>query len=320
MRKLLLIGLGLAAVSAFALRRLLRSDEMIEWEDAPHPGKLTTVDGVAVHHLDEGHGPAVVLIHGFGGHTFSFRKNVPVLAEHYRVIAVDLKGFGYTERPREGDYSLTAQAQMVVGLMDALGIESAVVVGHSMGGEVAMRIAAGFPERVEKLVLVASVSGDRFPSLPPTPILRPFMAAFGRLSSRFLLQRGFYDRAKLTEELRAGYRGPRRIRGFMDGIYRLFRDWRHDRPIDFEKITQPVMILWARAERLPSWMLDRLRKRLPQAEVRYVEEAGHLVLEEQPEAANRLILRFLVPLEVPEEVPTEPQTDVANSSDGIEVA
>jgi pimeloyl-ACP methyl ester carboxylesterase len=183
-----------------------------------------------------------------------------------------------------------------------------------------MRIAAGFPERVEKLILVASVSGDRFPSLPPTPILRPFMAAFGRLSSRFLLQRGFYDRAKLTEELREGYRGPRRIRGFMDGIYRLFRDWRHDRPIDFEKITQPVLILWARAERLPSWMLDRLRKRLPQAEVRYVEEAGHLVLEEQPEAANRLMLRFLAPLEVPEKVPTEPQTDVATSSDGLEVA
>ena len=319
MRKLLLAVLGLVG-SAFALRRVFRSDETIEWEDAPLTGKLTTVDGVAVHHLDQGYGSAVVLIHGFGGHTFSFRKYVPALAEHYRVIAVDLKGFGYTERPRQSDYSLTAQARMVVGLMDALGIESAAVVGHSMGGEVAMRIAAGFPERVDKLVLVASVSGDRFPSLPPTQIMKPFMAAFGRLTSRFLLRRGFYDRAKLTEEVREGYRGPRRIRGFTDGIYQLFRDWRHDRPIAFDKITQPTLILWARAEKLPSWMLSRLRKRLPQAEVRYVEEAGHLVLEEQPEAANRLMLRFLAPVEVPVEVSEVARGKAPDPDASLEVA
>lgn len=317
--RLLLAILGLAG-SAFALRRLLRNEETIDWEDAPRTGKLTTVDGVAVHHLDEGQGPVVILIHGFGGHTFSFRKNIPALAEHFRVIAVDLMGFGYTERPRKSDYSLTAQARMVVGLMDALGIESAAIVAHSMGGEVAMRIAAGFPERVEKLVLVASVSGDRFPSLPPTPIMRPFMAAFGRLTSRFLLRRGFYDRAKLTEEVREGYRGPRRIRGFTAGIYQLFRDWRHDRPIAFDKITQPTLILWARAEKLPNWMLGRLRKRLPQAEVRFIEEAGHLVLEEQPDAANRLMLRFLVPREVPEEVRETVEAPSDEPASGLEVA
>jgi len=317
--KLLIAVLGLAG-SVFALRRVFRSDETIDWEDAPLTGRLTTVDGVAVHHTDEGQGPAVVLIHGFGGHTFSFRKNIPALAEHFRVIAVDLKGFGYTERPRKSDYSLTAQARMVVGLMEALGIESAAVVGHSMGGEVAMRIAAGFPERVEKLLLVASVSGDRFPSLPPTPIMRPFMAAFGRLTSRFLLRRAFYDRAHLTEEVRQGYRAPRRIRGFMDGIYQIFRDWRHDLPIAFEKITQPALILWARAERLPNWMLDRLRTRLPQAEVHFVEEAGHLVLEEQPEAANRLMLRFLVPREVPVEAQETVEAPSDEPAGGLEVA
>ena len=318
MRKLLIAALGIAG-TAFAFRRLFRSDETIEWKDAPLTGKLTTVHGVAVHHLDEGHGPAVVLIHGFGGHTFSFRKNVPALAEHYRVIAVDLMGFGYTERPPKSDYSLTAQARLVVGLMDELGIESAAVVGHSMGGEVAMRIAAGYPERVEKLILVASVSGDRFPSLPPTPIIRPFMSVFGRLTGRFLLRRGFYDRSKLTEEVWAGYRSPRRIHGFMDGIYQLFRDWRHDRPIAFENISQPVMILWARAERLPNWMLNRLRKRLPQAEVRYVEEAGHLVLEEQPDAANQLMLRFLAPREVPVEVQETVEVPLDEPADGLEV-
>ena len=320
MRKLLLIALGLAAGSAFALRRVFRSDETIEWEDATRPGKIASVDGVGIHYVDEGVGPAVILIHGFGGHTFSFRYTVPALAERFRVVAVDLKGFGYSERPQKSDYSLTAQARTVVDLMDELGIDSAAVVGHSMGGEVAMRIAEGWPDRVEKLLLVASVSSDRFPSLPPSPIIKPFMSVLGRFTSSVLLRRAFYDRKKLTEEVREGYRGPKRVKGFMGGIYQMFRDMRHDPPIDFAKITQPVMILWARAEMLPQWTLRRLRKRLPQAEVRFVEEAGHLLLEEQPEAVNRLMLRFLVPGEVPEEVPAEAQTDVATSADGLEVA
>lgn len=291
----LFLGLAAAVGSALTLRWLLRSDETIDWQDAPRPGRITRVNGVGIHYIDLGRGPAVVLIHGFGGHTFSYRYNIPALAEHHRVIALDLKGFGYSERPEHGDYSLAAQAQLVLGLMDELGIQSASVVGHSMGGEVAMRVAEAAPERVENLVLVASVSGDRFPTLPPTPVIKPFMPFLGRLTARFLLKRGFYDRTKLTDEVREGYRAPRRVRGFMDGVYQLLRDARHDPPIEFEKITQPALILWARAEKLPASILTRLRKHLPHAEVRYVEEAGHMLLEEKPESVNREILRFIHP-------------------------
>jgi len=291
----LLLGLLAAVGSALTLRWLLRSDETIDWKDAPRPGQIAVIDGVGVHYIDRGSGPAVILVHGFGGHTFSYRRNIPALAEYHRVIALDLKGFGYSERPVDGDYSLTAQAQLVLGLMDELGIATASIVGHSMGGEVVMRVAAASPERVENLVLVASVSGDRFPTLPPTPIIKPIMPFLSRLTARFLLKRGFYDQTKLTDEVREGYRAPRRVRGFMNGVYQLLRDARHDQPIEYEKITQPTLILWARAERLPGSILTKLRKYLPHAEVRYVEEAGHLLLEEQPGSVNREILRFIHP-------------------------
>lgn len=291
----LLLGFLAAAGSVLTLRWLLRSDETIDWEDSPRTGKIARVGGVGVHYIDRGNGPAVVLIHGFGGHTFSYRHNIPALAKHHRVIALDLKGFGYSERPGDGDYSLRAQAQLVLGLMDELHIDTASLVGHSMGGEVAMRVAAAAPQRVENVVLVASVSGDRFPTLPPTPIIKPFMPLLSRLTARFLLKRGFYDRTKLTGEVREGYRGPRRVRGFMDGIYQLMRDARHDPPIAYDKITQPTLILWARGEKLPGSMLTKLRSHLPHAEVRYIEEAGHLLLEEQPESVNREILRFIRP-------------------------
>lgn len=308
----LVLGLLAAAGSALTLRWLFRSDETIEWEEAPRAGKIARVNGVAIHYIDRGQGPAVVLIHGFGGHTFSYRRNIPALSKHHRVIAVDLMGFGYSERPKEGDYSLSAQARLVLGLMDELGIDSASVVGHSMGGEVAMRVAAAAPERVQNLVLVASVSGDRFPTLPPTPIIKPFMPFLSRLTARFLLKRGFYDRTKLTDEVREGYRGPRRVRGFMDGIYQLMRDARHDPPIAYDRITQPTLILWARGEKLPGSMLTRLRNHLPSAEVRYIEEAGHLLLEEQPDALNREILRFIHPADRPAE-PVPPAVDTAQT-------
>lgn len=308
----LVLGLFAAAGSALTLRWLLRSDETIDWPDAPRTGKIARVNGVGLHYIDRGSGPPVVLIHGFGGHTFSYRRNIPALAGHHRVIAVDLMGFGYSERPEHADYSLTAQAQLVLGLMDELGIDSASVVGHSMGGEVAMRVAEAAPERVQNLVLVASVSGDRFPTLPPTPIIKPFMPLLSRLTARFLLKRGFYDRTKLTDEVREGYRGPRRVRGFMDGIYQLMRDARHDPKIAYDRITQPTLILWARGEKLPGSMLTRLRNHLPRSEVRYIEEAGHLLLEEQPDAVNREILRFIHPADrAAETVP--PDVDTAKT-------
>lgn len=289
----LLLGALAAVGSVLTLRWLLRSEETVDWHDAIRDRTVAYIDGAGVHYIEAGEGPAVMLIHGFGGHTFSYRHTIPALAKHYRVVALDLKGFGYSERPKDSDYSLSAQAGLVLGLMDHLGIQKASLVGHSMGGEIVMRVASSHPDRVEKLVLAASVSGERFPTLPPVPLIKPFMSALGRLTARFLLKRGFYDRTKLTDEVREGYRQPKRVRGFNDGIYRMMRDMRHDPPIAYERITHPVLIMWARAEKLPGLILTRLQKHLPHAEVRYVEKAGHLLLEEQPGVCNQMILRFL---------------------------
>jgi pimeloyl-ACP methyl ester carboxylesterase len=123
------------------------------------------VDGVPIHYVEAGQGKAVLLIHGLGASTFSFRHTIPELAQRYRVIALDLKGFGYSARP-QSDYSLTAQAALVRQVMDRLGVERAAVVGHSMGGAVAMRLALGYPERVSRLVLVASATDRELRRLP----------------------------------------------------------------------------------------------------------------------------------------------------------
>jgi pimeloyl-ACP methyl ester carboxylesterase len=296
--RLLLIGffavIALVAAVIAAISRVISRREKIEWRDADLPGNVSEIDGVGIHYTDQGSGPPVVLVHGFGGHTFSFRHTIPDLASEYRVVAVDLLGFGYSERAESADYSLTAQANRVLRLMDRLGIERAAVLGHSMGGEVAMRMAAMEPERVERLVLAASVSGDRIPTLPPTPLIKPFLPAFARLTSRVMLRRAVAHPAYLTPEVREGYLAPMRIKGSMDGLYQIIRDGRQDEKIDFSRITQPVLVLWGEKEKLvPGVALRRIQERLPQAEVVYVEDAGHLLLEEQPDSSNAAIRGFL---------------------------
>jgi pimeloyl-ACP methyl ester carboxylesterase len=299
MRRIFFIFFALAALAGAVLAligRLIARRENVDWRDAALPGKIADIDGVGIHYIDKGHGPAVVLVHGFGGHTFSFRHTISALATDHRVVAVDLMGFGYSERPANADYSLTAQATRVLRLMDALGIDSAVALGHSMGGEVVMRMAALSPERVEKLILVASVSSDRLPSLPATPLLKPFLPALARLTSHLLLRRSVYDRTFITLEMREGYLAPMRIRGSRDGLYQMLRDGRKDKKVDFSRITQPVLLLSAAAEKIvPGFALARIRSRLPQAEVVVIENAGHLLLEEQPDACNAAILNFLTP-------------------------
>jgi len=268
--------------------------EKIDWARAPRPGKLIDIDRVRLHYVEAGGGEAVVVIHGLGGHTFSFRHTIPALAKRFRVVAVDLKGFGFSERPKGGDYSLTEQARLMLRLMDELGIEHATVVGHSLGGEVAMRVAAAAPERVDALVLAASVSGERVWTLPPTPLFKPFLAILGRLFGRRLFRRMFYDPRNATEEAREAYATPTRVRGYGDALYELAKDARHDKRVDYGNIRAPVLILWAEGERiLPRFALGRLKKRFPQAQVVTIEKAGHLLLEERPQECNEAILRFL---------------------------
>jgi pimeloyl-ACP methyl ester carboxylesterase len=108
---------------------------------------------VTFHHV--GSGPAVVLIHGITSSSKTWRGVIPALAEDHTVIAPDLLGHGRSAKPR-GDYSLGAYASGIRDLLVALGVARATVVGHSLGGGVAMQFAYQFPERVERLVLVDS--------------------------------------------------------------------------------------------------------------------------------------------------------------------
>ncbi len=297
---LLIVAIIALIAGILSLRWLAKSREDTTWADAPRPGKVVTLDGVSLHYVEAGNrnNPAIVMIHGFGGHTFSYRYQLKDLSRDFYAVAIDLKGFGFSDRQPEGDYSLTEQARLVLGAMDALKIDRATLIGHSMGGEVVMRIAASAPQRVERVVLAASVSGQRIPFAPRPRFIRPFMPGLARLMMvRNFGKKMFYDPSTVdAESIRANYLAAARIRGSMDTIWNMWTDVPKDKPIEYSRITQPVLILAAEKERvIPIYtrVLAHLRKNIPHAEVVTVERTGHLMLEEQPEAANALIRRFL---------------------------
>jgi len=300
MKKRTALTLSAAAVAAgiVAVRRGgLRED--LEWREVTRPGRVVDVDGYGVHVIDQGAGPALVLVHGFGGSTYSYRYQIPAFAATHRVVAVDLKGFGYSERQENARLSDAAQALMLERLMERLGIEHAAFVGHSMGGGVLQRFAVTYPDAVDALVLVGSVYRMwRVRSTLPTPVAR----AVAPLATSFLASRtlklSYYDEGVLDETVREEYLRPLRIKGTSDGILAMMRQNWEDPEIDIRGIEAPVLVLCGAHDRLvPLRTAHEIRHDLPSARLVVVARAGHMLLEEKPDECNRAIAAFLAEAE-----------------------
>jgi pimeloyl-ACP methyl ester carboxylesterase len=291
---------AVALAAGFALLRRTELREDVDWSEVEVPGRLIDINGYRVHVLDEGSGPSIVLIHGFGGHTYSFRYLIPRLARDHRVVAVDLKGYGYSERDAGAGLSRTDQVIMLRDLFKHLEITRAVVVGHSMGGMIAQRFAAEFPGLVQALVLVATARGNGRGGPPafvvqlPPRLLRPMLPVVSGMAARRILELSFYDRRALTPEVEAEYLRPARIRGSMDGLLASIRDRTRDEPIDLTAVRQPVLVLVGEADRIiPRTASEELQQAFPQARIAVIERAGHLLLEERPDACFEAISEFL---------------------------
>lgn len=310
---------GMAGVAAIGLvtygRYAIGRFERLEPGSAEAPGSYVDVDGVRIHCVEAGEGEPVVLVHGLNASTYAFRYIIPELAQRYRAVALDLKGFGHSERPAKSDYSLSAQADSVAGAMTQLGIESAMVVGHSMGGAVAMRVALRYPERVKRLVLVDSASDREFRrGLGVAPLLRLglFLALPFTLHSRryqqLALRAQVHDPALLTPEFVEAHFRSSRMKGHQRALGALMADRRRDEPLAPEKIGAPTLILWGEHDRfLPPEVGEELAGRIPSARLELVPSSGHLPLEEQPGYCSRALLNFLgseEPLAHPKEGPS----------------
>lgn len=256
-----------------------------------------------VHVEIAGQGPPLVLLHGFGASTWAWRLVMPRLAESFRVIAVDLSGFGYTQRPRDrARYTREAQGELVLGVIKALGYESAHLMGHSYGGGITLWIAWKHPERVRSMVLVdSSAPTYSYDRRSRVATFRPLTAAFLRSwmlrpkNVRGALLRSFYDDSKVTPELVQGYWERIRIEGVVDAYHGLTAPVQG--PVDqvvLEDIQVPALVVWGAQDQVISAEAGRqAAARMPQAEFAVIDKAGHIPMEERPEEVLRLALPFL---------------------------
>lgn len=276
-------------------------------------GHFTSVGADVVHYVDRGprDGRPVVLLHGFGAWSFTWRLNVePLAAAGFRVLAPDLRGFGLTTKPaRNTGYSLWDQARLVLSWLDALGIESAVLGGNSLGGEISLRVALLAPERVRGLLL-ASSAGYAPMWMPPlarlavrAPRLAAPVARAVWANARFIgavLRAAYHEPGRLNRADVRGYAFPAYTPGAATGLLVMLRQLDPGAAAsEFGRIRKPALLVWGRHD--PWTPLEhgrRLARDLGGAPLEVFEDAAHLPHEECAEAFNRLAIRWLRELPV----------------------
>ncbi|HEY2961631.1 MAG TPA: alpha/beta hydrolase [Pyrinomonadaceae bacterium] len=268
--------------------------------------RFTDIDGVRVHYQEAGakSNPALVLVHGFASSTLVWSKVFLSLAQAgFHVITVDLLGFGYSGKPKNGEYTIAGQASFLIKLLERLGIKRATFVGSSYGGAIAATCALDHPHRVEKLVLVGTVNNNQ-------PLRFNLMRLFGSrvvgdvvspllISSRRLLRRRMkrvYDRhAWVLDERRVDARHfPLRASGTQRAIIRTVRSWDAERiSRDAHLIRQPTLLLWGENDlEVPLADGERLHQEIPGSRLVVFLNCGHLPHEEYPEAFTNVVVDF----------------------------
>ena len=268
--------------------------------------RFAEVDGARVHYQEAGdpHAPAMILIHGFATSNLVWSKVfLDLAASGFRVIAPDLLGYGYSDKPRELEYTIARQAEMIVGFMKQLGIDRAMLVGSSYGAAIAVTIALDRPELVEKLVLVGAVNNNRptrylLMRLFGSPIIGDILSPL-LVGSRSLLRlrmKRVYDRhAWVLDERRVDARHlPLRTRGAHRAIIRTVRRWDAERVSrEAHLLTQPTLILWGDNDKeVPLGDGERLHAAIPGSRLIVFNNCGHLPHEEYPQSFTRLVAEF----------------------------
>lgn len=261
-----------------------------------------------------GTGPAIVLVHGLTGSSTTWREVMPVLAERFTVVAPDLLGHGESAKPR-GDYSLGAFASGVRDLLVALGVDRATVVGHSLGGGVAMQLAYQFPERCERLVLVASggLGKDVTPflravTLPGSEYVLPLLLSrqlHQVLSGAGgLLQRVGFRPGVVGAEVWRSYSGLSDTRGLQAFIntVRSVIDLGGQRVSARDRLylaqEMPTLIVWGdRDQVIPVSHAHIAHELMPGSVLRIVEGAGHFLPFERPEPFLDALSEFIATTE-----------------------
>lgn len=292
----LLLGLAIWLYTPDARR------EAHEARWAPPPSSFVEVAGLRLHLRDTGprEAPAILLLHGFGSSLHTWDEVAAGLEDRFRVLRMDLPGFGLTGADPSGDYTDARAHVVIAALLDRLGIARVHLVGSSMGGRIAWSFAAAQPARVERLVLMApdgfASPGIDYNRSPRVPLL---MRALPYTLPPFMVRGGmapaYADPAAMTDALVERYHAMMIAPGVRQAI--LDRMAQHilvpPEPL-LAQIQAPTLLLWGAVDRMvPVTNAEDYLRVLPNARRVVLEGVGHVPMEEAPAEVVRVLRDFL---------------------------
>ncbi len=274
------------------------------WHPAGHWLALTSFGGARVHYVRPSPraGPPLLLIHGFAQSSWAWRFVLPALCQHFDVIAVCLPGLGWSDKPLDAEYRYPAQVARLVELLDKLALPSAHLCGNSLGGALAMQLAAVQPQRVRRLVLVGPAAHGLFPAALLAELQHEAMAPLWTLPGfdlllRLGLRHGAYKHLPVDDHYMAHFLAPLRSAGAVQVTLRIARSFRKDlealEPL-LPRIHAPTLLIWGAHDRLvPRHIVRHVLRRVPQTRLSVYADSGHCPQEEEPARFAAEVQAFL---------------------------
>lgn len=296
-----LAGTRICRMSTRAVVALLTAALLSTGASRQAPGivaKDATVLGFKLHYVEAGRGPTVVLLHGIGGSGARWRPNVEALSAGFHVVALDQIGFGDSDKPL-ANYHAGMLAEFLVDFLKAIGSPKAIVIGNSMGGNVALYTAVHYPEAVSRLVLVDGGvfrAANAPPAPPQDPHRRQITNGVTRDETREYFRLLFHDDSLVTDQmvdeslamrLRSAYSIARMLEAGEKGLGSVSED-------EVRRLKVPTLVVWGRDDELINVATaDRLEQAIAGSKKVIIDNAGHMPQLERPADFNRIVREFL---------------------------
>ncbi|GIU80966.1 MAG: alpha/beta hydrolase [Acidobacteria bacterium] len=314
MKKTKFLWLGVGVGVGLIAWKMLSREESIDWEKVQkfvhhrENSNFVEVDGIKIHYqqFGENHSQTILLIHGYGSSTLVWKTVAPMLAEKgFNVIAIDMVGFGFSEKPSWFEYTIESQARMIVRFMNRLGIGKATVVGSSYGGAVAASLALDYPERVEKLVLVGTVCNNEPLSHPLMKIAQVPM--LGEIATAILLDAKPFIKHRMrtsiapanhdliTAERVNRIRIPLKSKDAHTATLATARKWNAERiQQDAHLIPHPTLIIWGEDDKVVNIRnAYKLYDSILHSKLVIFKNCGHIPQEEKPVDFTEVVASFI---------------------------
>ncbi len=272
-----------------------------------------TTNGVKLHYVTQGNGSLILMLHGFPEFWYSWRHQIPEFAQNYQVVALDLRGYNDSDKPKEQSaYVMDEFIKDIEGVITGLGYDKCILVGHDWGGAIAWNFAYSRPQMVEKLIVLNIPHPAKMAEGLRTPqqLLRSWYMFFFQLPEipEALIQAGDYQLlAKALQQIPINkniftqsdieaYKNAASKRGALTAMLNYYRNITQQRMLssDWSILEVPTLMIWGEGDvALGKELTYNTQAYVRNLQIKYIANAGHLVQQEQPELVNQYMREFL---------------------------